>query len=70
MQQCMGGNCRRREGCPHYWAPMVPGVPPAERLCLPGEDGMRLVSQDAGQRVIANILGITRAHWIVDPDAD
>ena len=33
LQQCMGGMCARREKCAHYWAPAMPMVPPAERLC-------------------------------------
>ena len=40
MTPCMGGWCVRRDQCPHYSAE---GQSPAQRLCLPGRDGIRLV---------------------------
>jgi hypothetical protein len=39
MKPCMGGFCRIRESCWHYNAPDKAN--PAERLCIPGRDGMR-----------------------------
>jgi hypothetical protein len=39
LQQCMGGMCSVREKCAHYWAPAQPGIRPAERLCISGQDG-------------------------------
>lgn len=43
MTQCMGGFCRSREHCAHYWAPPdVRGgyviVPPVDRLCPRGQE--------------------------------
>ena len=35
---CMGGWCRRRNGCEHYAA--ADRREPAERLCAPGRDGV------------------------------
>lgn len=40
MTSCMGGWCAKREKCPHYGQN---GPQPAERLCLKGSDGVRLV---------------------------
>lgn len=37
---CMGGWCAKRDKCPHYGGN---GPPLAERLCLKGVDGVRLV---------------------------
>ena len=34
---CMGGWCRKREGCPHY--ALRVGTP-SERLCVKGKDGV------------------------------
>lgn len=34
---CMGGWCRKREGCDHYHA-RSETLQPAERLCPPGQD--------------------------------
>jgi hypothetical protein len=36
--QCMGGNCRVRERCAHFWAPPLRMRSPVERLCEPGHD--------------------------------
>lgn len=48
MTGCMGGWCAKRDKCPHYGGI---GPPLAERLCLKGVDGVRLI--DASQaRVI------------------
>jgi hypothetical protein len=38
MTPCMGGWCLRREGCPHYTS--ASRATPAERLCVPGRDGV------------------------------
>ena len=38
MTSCMGGWCKRREGCAHY---IERGADPVERLCIPGRDGLR-----------------------------
>lgn len=38
LTPCMGGWCRKREHCSHYHSPLR--TRPAERLCLPGEDGI------------------------------
>ena len=40
MTACMGGWCAKREKCPHY---DEKAPPVAERLCLKGVDGVRLV---------------------------
>lgn len=32
-RQCMGGWCRLRESCAHYWAPQRAWQSPAENLC-------------------------------------
>ncbi len=42
LTQCMGGWCRQREKCPHYWAPKQRQAQPAERLCATGRDWERL----------------------------
>ena len=39
LQQCAGGWCTVRDKCAHYWAPEQRHVPPAERLCMPQQDG-------------------------------
>ena len=39
MRACLGGWCRIREGCDHYHAD--DRAHPAERLCIPGRDGLR-----------------------------
>ena len=38
LQACMGGFCRKREYCAHYHA--IDRSDPAERLCIPGADGV------------------------------
>jgi hypothetical protein len=40
MKPCMGGWCLKRDQCPHH---EPTGQAPAERLCLPGQDGVRLI---------------------------
>jgi hypothetical protein len=47
---CMGGWCRRREACAHYWADAPVAV--SERLCAPGEDDPQLL-RSAQQRTAA-----------------
>lgn len=42
MRQCQGGWCVKRDKCPHYTAPRR-AQEPADRLCLPGRDGVRMV---------------------------
>lgn len=37
MKACMGGYCRKRDGCAHYG---LVTQAPAERLCIPGRDGI------------------------------
>lgn len=37
-QPCMGGWCGCRSGCPHYLT--TDRRQPAERLCMPGADGV------------------------------
>lgn len=37
-QACMGGWCTKRDHCPHFHA--TDRRQPAERLCLPGADGV------------------------------
>lgn len=44
MTPCMGGWCKKRDKCPHHKAES--DEDPAERLCVPSSDGLRLV--DAG----------------------
>lgn len=44
---CMGGWCTRREKCPHFHA--VHRAEPAERLCIPGQDGDLLLSLETGR---------------------
>ena len=39
MNACMGGWCRIRDRCPHHTAAFR-GFSDAERLCLPGQDGV------------------------------
>lgn len=42
MIQCQGGWCVKREKCPHYHAG-INRSQPADRLCIPGSDGYRLI---------------------------
>ena len=51
LTQCMGGWCRQREKCPHYWAPKQRLVQPAERLCATGRDWERLERNPDGYRM-------------------
>lgn len=37
---CMGGWCSKREHCVHHHA-ADPAKEPSERLCVPGQDGVR-----------------------------
>ena len=53
MRACMGGFCARRDKCPHYTAE---GHEPAERLCLPGEDGVRLVDVSPVRRIRVDVI--------------
>jgi hypothetical protein len=36
--QCMGGWCKKREQCAHYWAPKIKNRAPIDRLCGKGVD--------------------------------
>lgn len=38
VQACMGGWCAKRDHCPHFHA--TDRRQPAERLCVPGSDGV------------------------------
>ena len=50
---CMGGWCRLRDHCAHYQA--EDRAEPAERLCVPGQDG----SSD----VVAVRLHMPQSYW-------
>lgn len=54
----MGGFCRKRDKCPHYTA-FDPT--PAERLCLRGQDGIRLIDSSAGAHTVVDVF---RGEWI------
>jgi hypothetical protein len=54
MKPCMGGLCGRRDQCPHYNTSS--DQDPAERLCLPGRDGERLVDVSAVAKRIYRIF--------------
>lgn len=49
---CMGGWCTRRDRCPHHHA--ADRRAPAERLCLPRQDGVmvRITHQGAVMRQV------------------
>jgi hypothetical protein len=55
---CMGGWCTKRDKCPHYHATTPE---PAERLCVPGEDGQLLRNLETGERM-AGPIGYRLAH--------
>ena len=38
IPQCMGGWCKQRTVCQHYYADRVRGVEPIQRMCPRGED--------------------------------
>jgi len=40
IQSCAGGWCTRRDHCANYHA-ADPAKEPSERLCVPGQDGVR-----------------------------
>ena len=42
---CMGGWCKTRDKCPHHFAV---SSTPAERLCVPGQDGVILTDHSTG----------------------
>jgi hypothetical protein len=42
--QCMGGWCKKREQCAHYWAAPLRMRAPVERLCEPGHDDPEEIS--------------------------
>ena len=50
---CMGGWCVKRDKCPHYGAQ---SREPVERLCLPGQDGRRLVDVTPFRRVTVDVM--------------
>ncbi len=51
---CMGGWCTRREKCPHFHA--TGDANPAERLCLPGNDGAILIDMKEQKTVQVQIV--------------
>ena len=51
---CMGGFCSKRDQCPH--SEPVPGVEPAQRLCLPGQDGIRLVESTPFRKITVDVF--------------
>ena len=54
MTPCMGGWCARRGQCPHYSAAI--NGQPVERLCLPRQDGVRLVEASAFRTVLVDVF--------------
>ena len=47
LVQCMGGWCKSREGCAHYWSEPIGTHPPSERLCEQGnEEPVRVLERD------------------------
>lgn len=52
MKACMGGWCARRDQCPHHTAEGEP----AERLCLPGRDGVQMVWASPFRQVTRDIF--------------
>lgn len=53
MKSCMGGWCAKREKCPHYGG----NTPPlAERLCLKGVDGVRLVDASPWRAIKVDVF--------------
>ena len=60
MKACMGGFCVRRDQCPHYSAE---GQSPAERLCLPARDGIRLIEATPFRTLTVDVFAgrVTRA---------
>lgn len=56
MKTCMGGYaCTKREQCPHYNASSSESEP-AERLCIRGRDGIRLIEASAGAVVLVDVF--------------
>ena len=54
MKACMGGWCKRREQCPHHME--ASSDTPAERLCVRGRDGVRLISASAFRTVLVEVF--------------
>lgn len=54
MKSCMGGWCTLRDKCPHYGAESDDR--PAERLCLTGRDGVRVIEASPFLQVERRIL--------------
>lgn len=54
-QQCMGGWCAKRAKCPHYVAPKT-STAQAERLCIKGRDGVRVLAAAAFRVSTINVF--------------
>lgn len=65
----MGGFCSVRDRCPHFNNDARSMQTPAERLCIPGRDGVRLVEVTPYKQIEVNILQQQEAsreqlvHW-------
>lgn len=55
MKACMGGNCTRRDQCPHY-TEAFRGFSDAERLCIRGRDGIRLIEAAAFRVLLIDVF--------------
>ena len=55
MKACMGGWCNRRDQCPHY-TEAFRGFSDAERLCIRGRDGIRLIEAAAFRAVLVDVF--------------
>lgn len=55
MKACMGGWCAKREKCPHHMiAPDRRDA--AQRLCITGRDGLRLVMASLGRTLAVDVF--------------
>ncbi len=58
---CMGGWCALRDRCPHH---EPTGRKPAERLCVPGQDGVvQTLMVDLAQRAPV-VVALRRLQWL------
>ena len=55
MIACLGGWCTKRQQCPHYTEADRLGKR-EERLCLRGQDGVRLIDASPARTICIDVL--------------
>ena len=56
MTPCMGGWCAKRDQCPHHHA-TESADDPRERLCLTGQDGIRVIDASPYLVITVDLFG-------------